>query len=340
MDLFYRLLGFVAGINSGLSRVRINFVPLHYGLILVLGSVAFFSGIIGMSVASAAGPAITVSLDRVLAGSRPERTFVSVTGKLKPTSTLLEKAGGGAEAAETKWVPLVDRSGKRGLLVQLKTTPATATSGKPVEVTGWLCDLNPDLLETLQAKKGTVGGIQIDTSQVLREGSDPLSPLPLWIISLATGVPAGLLFLMLFSQNIVFRKVPLGAGIPLGDRLQKIDLRVTGSFTLNGWNRRFLDVYSSFAVGEAGELLFISNIDASSRLYGFTLHDRQGYWVLSMHPGSLQAPESGLLYLDFRARPALRLKYRPTGGGKLETAIASFGSEAERYIFLQHLYHG
>lgn len=342
MEFFYRLLGIAARINESASRLRVNFIPVNLAMMLVLGFGSFLTGVGAIVEAGETGPPRSVRLVDVLAHRGTERRFVRMAGNLDPTVSLQARSGDGDEDAVTKtWVPLVDGSGKRGILVELHGTSPVTDAGRTVELIGRLESLDTDLLAKLQEKKGKVGGIKIDTDLALVEGSQPVNPFVLALLSLLTGIPAALLFITAAKQYVVFRKVPLLPGAPVGELPDKIDLRMTGRFVLDGRNgRRFLDVPSVSGPSETGELLFVSNIDASSRFFGITTSNQKGYWVIAVQPGSLQAPEPGVLYLGTAARPALRLRYRPASGGPVETAVASFGSEVERFAFLQRLHQG
>lgn len=341
MEFLYRLLGLAARINESASRLRVNFVPVNLSMMLVLGMIGLVTGVGAILEAGEAGPPRTVRLVDVLAHKGTERRFVKVAGNLDSTVSIQARSGDEDDAtAEVKtWVPLVDGTGKRGILAELHgTSPATA-AGKTVELTGQLESLDSDLLHKLQEKNGKIGGIKIDTELALVEGAEPMNPLVLAGVSLVTGIPALLLFITAINQYVVFRKMPLLPGTPVGELPEKIDLRMTGRFVLDERNsRRFLDVPAVSGPAETGELLFVSNIDASSRFFGITTSKRQGFWVIAVQPGSLQAPEPGVMYLGTAARPALRLRYRRPGGGPVETAIASFGSEVERFAFLQSLH--
>lgn len=343
MEFLYRMLGFAARVNESASHLRINFVPVNIFLMLFLGFTGFASGVAAISELGEMGPPRTVRLVDVLAHKGTERRYVRVAGNLDPSVSLQARSSKGEdEDAPTKtWVPLVEGTGKRGILAELHGTSPLISGGKTVELTGRLETPDSDLVQKLQEKDGKIGGIKIDTSLALVEGSAPMDPLLLALISLGAGIPALLLFYTACNQYVVFRKQPLQPGVPSGAGSEPLDLRVTGRFVLEQrGSQRFLDVPAGSGYSETGELLFVSNIDASSRLFGITTNNRKGYWVLAAQPGSLQAPEAGVFYLGTAARPALRLRYRAGVGTPPEVAIVSFGSEAERFAFLQRLHQG
>jgi len=341
MEFLYRLLGIAARINATTSRYRVNFVPVNVFLMLFLSFAAFGAGMATISEAMEAGPPRSVRLVDVLAHKDLDRHYVRIAGNLDPSDSLQAKSGTDEDGDVKTWVPLVDGTGKRGILAELHGTSPANAAGKTVELIGRLETPDQDLVLKLQEKDSKVGGIKIDTNLALVEGSEPMNPLMLGILFVLTGIPALLMLYTAFSQYVVFRKQPLLPGTPVGEWPQQIDLRMTGRFTLDERNsQRFLDVPAVFGSSETGELLFASNIDASSRFFGITTSNRKGYWVIAAQPGSIKAPEPGVLYLGTAARPALRLQYLAGSGGPPETAIASFGSEAERYAFLRRLHQG
>lgn len=136
-------------------------------------------------------------------------------------------------------------------------------------------------------------------------------------------------------KYVVFQKVPLApgrfGGAPDVDPERGANVWATGDFLLDGKSgQRFLDVPAGYGSLEMGELVFASNIDASSRFMGLTTSSRKGMWTVIFQNGSARVLDHGLLYAGLKARPALRVDYRKIATGKLSQAILSFGTEGER----------
>ncbi|HEX8549980.1 MAG TPA: hypothetical protein VF681_00355 [Abditibacteriaceae bacterium] len=119
-----------------------------------------------------------------------------------------------------------------------------------------------------------------------------------------------------------------------------VPLGFTGKLRLDAkCERRFLNVPARAAHLEAGELVFISNIDASTRFYTVVTKSRVGLW-LSLPDLQSATFEEGMLLYGKTPMPALRVRYQETSGAQPKNAIAvlSFASAAERAtvnLFLQ-----
>ncbi len=142
---------------------------------------------------------------------------------------------------------------------------------------------------------------------------------------------AALLLLSWFLRNIVFQKqkdapAPDSAigGVPFEGKLV-----FTGKLRLQEKvARRFLAMPAQLVTLENGALAFVSNIDASSRMYGVVTKVRSGTWLSIPREGTLQM-ENGLFYYGFAGCPALRLKYQEELDGSKATAILAFDSAAQ-----------
>ena len=273
----------------------------------------------------------------VLAHPDTSPSWLKTTGNLAPAVSLEEKLGEGDGTVTATWVPLVDGTGKKGLLVRVADAATAEGPVRTVEITGRLTRLASDLQQELQKKNGKVGGIQISTEWAITEGRTTADPATFFCIAVVLGLSGLPLFGALVVGNVIFRKVPgADAGnLPEGGPL---DLRTTGYFILDGRVRqRFLNVPSGFELTENRELILYANIDASSKFYGFTTERRQGIWTILVPLYGLKATETGLIYLGLDTRPALRLKFQtPYGGGQAE-AIVSFEDERQRASFAHAL---
>jgi hypothetical protein len=263
-----------------------------------------------------------------------------VTGNLYSGAALIARSGRSEDAPVTKtWTPLVDGSGKRGILVERGAAADTEAGVKTVEITGMLEPMDEDLQAKLQSSEGKLDGIKLDTEYTLAEARSPGDP---WAFSLAAAVSGALLGLLLVTfalQYVVFRPVAAELTLPATvEGSREPALRVTGSFLLDGAHRqRFLNVPAAMVRAEGGETLFVSNIDASSRFMGFTTARREGYWLVPIQPGTVPKFELGRLYVGLAVHPAVRFRYREPQGRHAQTAIVSFQNEAERAAALREL---
>ncbi|MGV3720945.1 MAG: hypothetical protein ACO1SX_08540 [Actinomycetota bacterium] len=340
MELLFRVLGLVARISERMSRFRVNFIPSNLGVMAVL-LVVFFSCSVGAlsAFAGSGGPA-TIRLVDLLAHRDPSASYVRVTGNLYSGAALVARSGRSEDSAVAKtWMPLVDGSGKRGILVERNTPTGTEAGIKTVEITGMLEPMDEDLQAKLKTTDGKLDGIKLDTEYTLAEERSPGDPWSYTLAAVISGTLLGLLLVTFAMQYVVFRPVTAEPGLPVAvDETREIDLRVTGSFVLNGAHRqRFLNMPAAMGRTETGEVLFVSNIDASSRFMGFTTNKREGYWVVPIQPGSVPKFELGRLYVGLAVRPAVRFRYQEPQARPTQTAIVSFENEAERTAAMRDL---
>lgn len=331
MSILYRLMGVVALVNQKLSRMRINLVPLNWVVMIGLGilvSVAVGEWHDASSNGAAPRP---VSVASVLANSSTDKNYVAVQGILVPDEGFELKKNG---AVEHTWVPMVDVKGRQAFLVE---RASAGLGGKPAQatVTGMLRPLDSKLRTKAQEDGGTIEGVPLSLDTMLVEGQQPGSALVWGLVAGTAALLLALLVITFLMKYVVFQKVPLApgrfGGAPDVDPAQGANVRVTGNFLLDGKSgQRFLDVPAGYGSLETGELVFASNIDASSRFMGVTTSSRKGMWAVIFQNGSARVLDHGLLYSGFAARPALRVDYRETATGKPSQAILSFGTEGER----------
>ena len=333
MSLVYRLMGIVALLNQRLSRTRINLIPLNWAAMVGLG-ILLVTALGEWQDAHANGAAPRpVSVATVLAQPSTAQNYVAVQGLLVPDSGFEEKKDGDSTAEHT-WVPMVDVPGRRAFLVE---RAGTGLGGQPAPatVTGMLRPMDEELKTKAQEDGGTIEGVPLDLDTMLVEGEHPGSALG-WGLLAALAAALLALFVITFLQKyVVFQKVPPAPGSLREtsdiDPDQGANVRVTGNFLLDGQNaQRFLDVPAGYGALETGEVVFVSNIDASSRFMGFTTSSRKGLWTVILQNGSARIADHGLLYSGFAVRPALRVDYREAATGQPGQAILSFGTEGER----------
>jgi len=341
MEILFRALGLAARLNERMSRFRVNFIPINLGLMVVLGILFIGCGDAARSAFATGGAPVSIRLVDLLAHKTPGTSYVRVTGNLYSGAALIGRSGRGESKSVTKtWMPLVDGSGKRGILVERAVPTDEAGGGvETVEITGMLQPMEGDLKEKLDGTQGTLAGIKLDTAYTLAEAGSPGDP---WInggAALVSGAVLALLVATFAMQYVVFRPEAPEPGVPVAaDNAQEIDLRVTGGFVLDGAHRqRFLNVPAGMGRTENGEVIFVSNIDASNRFMGIATNKRDGYWVVPVEPGTVPKFECGRLYVGLAIRPAVRFRYREPGAQLWQTAILSFGHEAERVAALRDL---
>jgi hypothetical protein len=334
MDFLYRLLGVAARLNESGSRIRVNFIPINLAVmfLLAVGTFALTGGALegwsnGLSPRQA-------RITDVLAHRDMDRNYVTVTGTLIPGAPITETRGLEGSVVRT-WLPLMDATGKKGLLVEARNPPGSQEKPRIVDVTGMLHGMEGDLRRELEGHP--MAPIKIDLEYVLEEGERPGNPL---LLS-AGAVLVGGLFLLgavsLALRYVIFRKTGeanLLSGGPLPERM---DLRLSACLTLGKHRCRFLDMPAGTGITESGERLFVSNIDASSRFFGVTTSERRGYWTTGIQPGSLDRVEPGFLYLGTARRPALRIRYRDVHTGRTAFAVLSFGTDEERAAMYRDL---
>lgn len=338
MDAMYRVLGIAARLNERGSRFRVNFVPSNLVVLFLLGA-----GVLGTGRAALEGwkngsAPRHARISDVLAHQNLEHNYVTVAGHLVPKARITATRGKSGEVTRT-WVPLLDANGRKGLLVQVSNG---LPEDKPsvVEITGMLRPMDSDLRRELQASVNGSDTPRLDLDYVLEQGDRPGDPLLFGVAALVLGAVFLAGIVTWAMRYVVFRRTPeVELDSPHPSEAANPDLRVTGAFSLDGQphRQRFLDVPAATGLLETGERVFVTNVDASSRLYGMTTQERKGYWLLGIRDGSLQRPEPGLLYLGMRVRPALRVRYEDLETGASSQAVLSFASAEERAALYRDL---
>ena len=324
MEILWRILGLTAGISSRLSRTRVNGIPLHLFILFVCVLVLVIGGDQQLRDADqyARSPE-RLTVQQALQRGDLVNHYVTLEGTVATAETVTV----GSRSSEHVYVPLVDRTSLRGLLVERDGTP---TGEGPI--TGMLRRPASDVRRSLKDLGNKLGELTVTEEYVLHEGAQPANPAWYALTLVLTGIPALLLIASLALKHVVFRKTAAEApALPEND--VPVDLRVTGKFRLTDKiAERFLNMPAGLGVLPSGERAFVSNIDASVSMYGMKTEDRAGYWAIvlrerALEPGQI---ETGSLYVGPRPRPALRIRFSDAQNGKPSTAVLSFRTEVER----------
>jgi hypothetical protein len=346
MVVIYRLLGVIARFNERLSHYRVNFIPINFGVMALLCGASLF-GLIEFSEGISNGDKpVPRTVAEVLNRKDTSRSFVTVTGELHPEAGFQEMTKDKYDTSERPgraYVVMLDEKDDCAILVQRNENDFNNGQPAMTQITGMLDEMDSEMQTKLHEKGGQIGGVRIDTKYMLTEGRQPGNP----VVGAALMVVFGLLSLAFIGtflmKYVVFQKT--GAETPSLSTAQAaltpeqhVDLRVTGRFALDQRNaKRFLNVPAAIATTGGGEMVIISNIDASSKLYGITTQKLAGLWTLVLQPTGLQQVEIGRLYDGLNIRPALRIRYREGNSGTV-SAILSFANAAERETVLNELH--
>ena len=331
MGVVYRLLGVIARWSEQGSRFRINLIPLNWVAMIVLGMVFAYSlGETRTSLANDRTPRET-TLAELVDHQAFVHNYVTVTAPMLPR--VLEQTSGESDKVTRHWGLLFDETLGRGLLAEFADDSIQATE-EPVlfHLSGLVEPASPEVRDQIvqQDPNGMV-----DRDYVLKVDARPASPL-LCLAGLAiSGLLLGACLCVWLKRYILFRVIPAPEpGFEAAEpRLPEagIDLHATGFFVLDEHTgRRFLDVPVGLVELETGEVAFLANVDASNRFMGLTTKQVSGVWALIVERGSVVAAERGLLYLGFQPRAALRFRYRNAASGKVDTAILTVSTNAER----------
>ncbi len=328
MEIVNRVLGLVAAIMESLGRKSINFIPLN--LVLMFGA------LIGALVAGTGAETLYKNLQRNSDEPRKlslaelldhEKNAIPIDEPIVVEGSFVPRYGMqyGRQKKDSPeldvtdaWVPLVDWRGRRGIFVELADADEDL-SGRPRQrtFTGWLTSIDSELRKELESVGGKVEGIAMDTAVQLHEGvpmtleASRSGFIVLVSLSAGLGLLGGLCLITMFRSYIIFGRKSFEPGsaalsAPAGDELP--NAKISGHFKLNDHGKVFHNVPVAWGLSEEGELVFLSNIDASSRFMGFTTSNRAGIWALVIPPAKIEWVQYGRHYWGGRAKPALRIK--------------------------------
>lgn len=332
MDLFYRVLGSVARITESLSRKSINFVPLSFLAIGLLSAAAIATLTLTLDGLAHAGPAKKSTVAQISQGRFTKGSYVTLTGDLVPAL--------GLELIQTKkkskktsvtgvFVPITqpDSPGK-GLIVVMKTRDLKSVPAARVTVTGTLEVIPSKLATKLRQDNFRLGKLEVYPHHALREGSSPSDPVVTGTVALVTGFLGLMMLFVMLKRYVVFRSTGPEATSPAGARTESV--LATGRFHLEGkkTRRHFVRIPAVVGDNEDGSWGISANVDASSRLFGFTTAERSGIWSITVAPQGIERLERGLLYYGTDRLASIRISYRSDAARG--AAIVSFPSTSQR----------
>jgi hypothetical protein len=354
MEIFYRVLGFFAGINQWMARNSIYFIPLN--VIVLLGSLGLATG--GLIATTAAlgkldsapvevKPA-SATLGELLGSVHAEGAYVTVKAELEPGLLLqygtVKQGSEELQSVDVAWAPLIDRRTGRALYVELQGIEAPLAQRGAYTVTGVLKKLDSRVTEELQKSAGRAGPFVVDQQFMVDEGDAPDTRADVEAqmkfgggLLGVSGVTA-LLFLITMSTNsIIFRKRagPGGANVSLAvaTGAKPGPVFASGNFNLDGKHFRIFNFVPA-ATGrmESGEIGALCNVNASSSFLGITTAKREGIWQFAAAPGDVKSVELGDLYYGFKRQASVRLLTRDA-----RRLILSFAGPEDRAGFLNEL---
>lgn len=308
--MFHRLLGVVAVVGQRLSLVRINFIPLHLAAMIGLGVLASLGTKTYRDALVNDREPRQVTLAEVLDHVDTVHNFVAVKGTLIPEPLFqVTQKRSGREQVEASFLPLLDRDKPRALLVRHAGDFPPGKEARDAVVTGMLVSLDDKVRGELVRTGGKIQNVPFDLDYMLEENAKPGNAVA-WGVTTAV---ATLLLLAMFVtwrwKYVVFRATgapelqPAAAAAPEG----AIALRLSGHLRLANHKRHFVDMPAMVVRDDDGQLLVLSNIDASSTFFGVKTTDRRGLWSAILDAGRLAEMETGDQYLGWQRRPALRL---------------------------------
>lgn len=334
MDLTYRLLGIAARLSERMSHFRVNFVPINWAVMVLLGAFAITGASVTRDALVNGQQPRAVKVGELLEHRNLDRNYVSVKAPL--VRYVLSEHEKGSDVAERTWGLLLDPETKRGMLAEFEGPVGSPSDEVEVTaLTGMVVSLKGDVRRKMEEAGGKIDDVPVELDYVLKTGDAPGSAVVGIVTTLVCGIPLALLLIVFAMKYTIFRRTgdygvdmaAMSAEVPE----QGIDLRATGRFVLDQKNaQRFLDMPVAMGTLETGELALVANVDASRSFMGITTEQRKGYWGLVMEHGSVSNVERGILYIGTAARPALRFRYRVAGTRTTDTAIVSVGNAAER----------
>lgn len=329
MSALYYVLGYIAKLNAGMWRYRINFLPSN---VLVIAVMAVFGyGALDDAVESMhnATTPLPVSVAQIRDEPNPTQQYVAVTGVQFPFAVYQygsKDANGDITRVDKSWAPLLDRQSHRVLLVQ---RPGKVPGGTAHEatVTGMLRELNADVRQRLGAHNDMIDSVPVETRYTLVADEHPANSITSSLLAVLLWGLVALFLTASLKRNTIFRRADLGSRLSKLRSAEPLKVGATGTFLLDQsgktTEKRFIDMPAVLTHLESGSPALLSNIDASSHFMGIKTADRSGIWAMAMEAGSVRNPEVGYLYWGTSRRPALRFAYKATGRGATRQAIVT-----------------
>jgi hypothetical protein len=136
---------------------------------------------------------------------------------------------------------------------------------------------------------------------------------------------------------IIFRSEEgLSQEVPKLKPDEKLAIRATGQFEVEGKSCYFVEARTEFATMETREHILMARIPYSRFLLfaGFP-KEKVGWWYIFFKPDMIEGIELGKVYFGIRPRPAIRLTYEDKG--KEREIYLSFDDEFQRQIIFEDL---
>jgi hypothetical protein len=327
MSALYYVLGFVAKLNAGLWRYRINFLPLNVLLLVAMAAGGYAAVNEAIDSAHNANAPLSVTVAQIHE-SPLAQNYVSVTGIDFPVALFQygdTSTTGQLTSVDKSWSPLLDRASKRVLLVQRAGSPP---GGKPHEatLTGMLRELDAEVRSGLAANHDTVQGLPVETRYMLVVGEQPANSFASVLLAVLLFSGLGLFLYASIQRNTIFQRANLGSPVSKVKSADPLRLNATGTFVLDKSDtiveQRFVNMQSVLGRLEDGTPALFSKIDATNRFMGVKMSDRSGIWSLAIAPGSLHDSQVGFIYWgSSRRRPALRFGYTTPKGAKRSAIV-------------------
>ena len=342
MGFFFKILGAFAKTNESLSRQRINFIPIHFAL-LVAAIIMTFVGLAQFQegMAQSQEPR-EISLQDLLDHKNLSQKYVKVKGLLIPDSKLEIVSYKEGESIETGkvtevFLAMLDTKSRRAIYVQMEGLTVDFKKPEVREVTGMISPIEGLVKDEVKKENTPRSKVKIDAKYMLTQGDSPANPRIWAVVMGLSGLYALLTLLVIMKKYTIFRKEADSVEHISAPSLESSNPAVfaTGHFYLQDTKKYFVNVPSKLGNTESGEAVIFASIDASSTTFGFTTKKRDGIWTISSQPAQISALEKGIQYWGFKARPALRMVYQDPRNHKASKAILGFNNETERETILQ-----
>ena len=206
----YRILGLLAAMSHRMSRLRINFVPLNVGVFILLAVVAH-KGVKMMGEARTSDPAAQrLTVRDVLADPSSRQPHIELHGFID-AGVVLEsgRKQAGKEVlsrVDEQYAPIVDETGRRGLLIRLPRGWRYASA--TMTVTGMLRPMPPGVRGTLLASGGTMNRISVNPDYFVAIGETPPTMTQGALLAIGCFLALVPWAVVLLRRHVIFRPTP------------------------------------------------------------------------------------------------------------------------------------
>lgn len=343
---FYRSLGVAARLNLTTSHIRLRGIPLNWVIAAGMGLCVAWQGgeFVNALVANPQPRQVAISdiKDRPIESSASD--YVTVRGRLFPESEL--------RVGSTPYIPLIEEDTRRAILVRASHKNSDRLESRHSSITGQLQPIAPER-QIIVSQADLGHNVYLETAWSLTEGTRPHTAWQHGVVAGGTGGLFAVFAIALAKQGIIFealtRKMDYKVVPPFEG--EPIDLHISACLALfppipQGDERTlpsiarqtFVDIPGTIGSSEAGELVLMANVDASSRGGLAVAARKAGWWKSAIASRSIRHLETGYLHLGRERRPALRFSYcEPTGNRR--TAVVSFASPLQQQYTFNHLVH-